>query len=92
MESQWLGGTRKDVYSIDVKTGDKKLVKQNLHGQVYPSSTGKYILWYDRIARHYFTWDGSVTKNITEKIKLPLYQEDWDTPDEPANYGVVKWA
>lgn len=91
VESQWLGGTRKDIYSIDVNTGDKKLVKQNLHGQVYPSSTGKYILWYDRMARHYFTWDGSVTKNITEKIKVPLYQEDWDTPDEPANYGVVKW-
>ena len=91
VESQWLGTTRKDIYAIDVNSGERKLVKENLHGQVYPSATGKYILWYDRKARHYFTWDGSSTRNITEKIKVPLYQEDWDAPDEPVNYGVVKW-
>ncbi|HUR65695.1 MAG TPA: prolyl oligopeptidase family serine peptidase [Chitinophagaceae bacterium] len=91
VESQWLGGTRKDVYAIDVNTSKKKLVKKDLHGQVYPSSTGKYIMWYDRKARNYFNWDGTMTKNITEKIKVPLYQEDWDTPDEPANYGIMGW-
>ncbi len=32
IESQWLGETRKDIYAIDVKTGKKKLVKENLHG------------------------------------------------------------
>lgn len=91
VESQWLGNTYKDIYTIDINTGDKKLVKQNLYGQVYPSSTGKYILWYDRKARNYFAWDGSTARNITEKIKVSLYQEDWDTPDDPQPYGVVKW-
>ncbi|MEN9549159.1 MAG: hypothetical protein RIR12_1750 [Bacteroidota bacterium] len=89
--SQWEGGTKKDIYAIDVNTGNKKLVKENLYGQVYPSSTGKYIMWYDRKARHYFVWDGEATKNISSKIKYPLYQEDWDTPDEPMNYGVMGW-
>ena len=91
IESQWQGNTLKDIYSINVNTGDKKLVKENLLGQVYPSSTGKYIMWYDRKARNYFTWDGATTRNITEKIKVPLYQEDWDTPDEPQPYGVMGW-
>ncbi|MBM3416370.1 MAG: S9 family peptidase [Bacteroidetes bacterium] len=91
IESQWLGTTRKDIYAIDINTGQKKRVKENLHGQVYPSSTGKYIMWYDRKARNYFVWDGRTSRNISEKIKAPLCQEDWDTPDEPANYGIVKW-
>lgn len=91
IESQWTGSTRKDVYTIHVNTGEKKLVKENLSGPVYPSSTGKYIMWYDRKAKNYFTWDGSATKNITANIKVPLYEEDWDTPDDPNNYGVVKW-
>lgn len=91
IESQWVGGTVKDIYAIDVNTGEKKLVKENLLGQVYPSSTGKYIMWYDRKAKHYFAWDGATTKNITEKIKVPLFVEDWDTPAEPGNYGVMKW-
>jgi hypothetical protein len=100
VESQWRGNTLKDIYAIDVNTGEKKLVKENLYGQVYPSSTGKYIMWYDRKAKNYFVYDarpdgeagrGNATKNITEKIKVPLYNEENDLPDEPNNYGVMGW-
>lgn len=91
VESQWRGNTLKDIYAIDVNTGERKLVKENLFGQVYPSSTGKYIMWYDRKAKNYFAWDGSTTRNISEKIKIPLWNEEFDTPDEPNNYGVMGW-
>jgi acetyl esterase/lipase len=91
IESQWRGNTLKDIYAIDVNSGSKQLVKENLFGQVYPSSTGKYIMWYDRKARHYFAWDGGTTRNITAKIKVPLWNEQNDLPDEPGNYGVMKW-
>ena len=91
IESQWTGNTKKDIYAIDVNTGNKKLVKENLYGQVYPSSTGKYIMWYDRKARNYFTWDGTIIKNISSAIKVPLYNEENDVPDEPNNYGMMKW-
>lgn len=92
IESQWLGVTRKDIYAVNANTGERKLVKENLHGQAYPSSTGKYILWYDRKARNYFIWDGNKTRNLTEKIKSPLYNEQNDSPDDPGNYGVVRWT
>ncbi len=91
IESQWRGNTLKDIYAIDVNTGDKKLVKENLYGQLYPSAGGKYIMWYDRKAKHYFVWDGNKIKNITEKIKVPLWDEEHDSPDEPGSYGVMRW-
>ena len=92
VESQWLGSTRKDIYAIDARTGASTRVKENLHGQVYPSPGGKYICWYDRLLKNYFTWDATTgVRNISSKIKVPLYEEDWDTPDEPANYGGVRW-
>jgi dipeptidyl aminopeptidase/acylaminoacyl peptidase len=91
VESQWTGGTLNDVYAINPETGDKKLVKEKLKGQVYPSSTGKYIMWYDRVAKNYFVWDGNTTRNITAKIKVPLWNEEFDTPDDPAPYGVMGW-
>ncbi len=91
IESQWTGNTKKNIYAIDVNTGEKKLVKENLIGQVYPSAAGKYIIWYDRVMKNYFAWDGAVIRNITSDVKVPLYQEDWDTPDEPAQYGVMGW-
>lgn len=91
VESQWLGNTVKDIYAIDVNTAEKKLVKQNLFGQVYPSSTGKYVLWYDRNTKNYFIWDGSTTKNITQKIKVPLWNELGEVPEMPGSYGVMGW-
>lgn len=91
IESQWTGTTKKDIYAIDVNSGIKKLVVKNLDGLVYPSSTGKFILWYDRKLKNYFTWDGNAIKNISAKIKVPLYDEENDVPDDPYPYGVMGW-
>ena len=65
--SQWSGQTKRDVYAVEVATGNKILVKKNHEGQVYPSATGKYILLYDNKAKHYFAWDGKGLKNISSK-------------------------
>ncbi len=92
IESQWTGYTKKDIYAIDPVTGLRKKVKENLYGTIYPSPGGKYIMWYDRTARHYFAWDGLSVKNITEKIKVPLYDEAYDEPGEPNHYGVMGWG
>jgi acetyl esterase/lipase len=90
-EAQWVGTTRKDIYAINVVDGSRKLVKQNLHGQTYPSSTGKYIMWYDRLLKNYFLWDGVKARSITSAIKVPLYNVEFDMPDAPPPYGVMGW-
>jgi dipeptidyl aminopeptidase/acylaminoacyl peptidase len=92
IESQWTGATKDDVYAITVKTGQQQLIKEDLNGMVYPSSTGKYILWYDREKKNYFVWDGNAARNITEKIKVPLYNEENDLPNTPVPYGVMGWS
>ncbi len=79
------------MYAVDVKTGSKILIKKNHDGGIYPSAAGKYVLLYDNKARNYFAWDGKALKNITEKIKVPLYNEENDTPDDPNPYGVMGW-
>ncbi|HEX7903596.1 MAG TPA: prolyl oligopeptidase family serine peptidase [Chitinophagaceae bacterium] len=94
IESQWAGNTRKDIYAIDVVSGDKKLVKKDMQGVITPqyiSPTGKYIMWYDSKAKNYFAWSGDSTRNITAKIKVPLWDEEHDSPSDPPPYGVMKW-
>jgi dipeptidyl aminopeptidase/acylaminoacyl peptidase len=94
IESQWTGNTLKDIYSIRVSTGERKLVKKDLRGVITPqyiSPTGKYILWYDNKAKNYFVYDGDTLRNITAKIKVPLWNEENDVPDDPNPYGVMKW-
>ncbi|HWJ29868.1 MAG TPA: hypothetical protein VNS32_25235, partial [Flavisolibacter sp.] len=92
VESQWMGRTKKDIYAIEVATGNKKLVQKNLEGQYYPSTTGKYILLYDEKKRGYSIWDGKSVINVTKDIKVPLYNEDNDVPDDPAPYGIMGWG
>jgi dienelactone hydrolase len=94
IESQWQGNTLRDIYAIDVTSGDTTLVKRNMEGTInaqYISPTGKYIMWYDSKQKHYFVWDGAKTRNITEKIKVPLWNEDHDSPGLPGPYGVMGW-
>lgn len=94
VESQWTGNTKKDIYAINVNDGSKRLVKKDLLGVIMPqyiSPTGKYIMWYDSKARNYFAWDGTTTRNLTEKIKYPLWIEENDMPDDPRPYGIAGW-
>lgn len=92
IESQWEGQTRKDIYAINVKDGSAKLVAKNIQGQASPSSTGKYIFWYDRVAKNYFAWDGDSTRNISKKVNKPLWDVEYDMPDEPTAYGFMSWS
>ena len=94
VESQWQGNTLKDIYAINVTDGSKKLVIKDLNGFIAPqyiSPTGKYIMWYDRKAKNYFAYDGKETRNITSKIKVPLWNEEYDNPDFPPPYGIMGW-
>jgi dipeptidyl aminopeptidase/acylaminoacyl peptidase len=92
--SQWEGFTKKDIYAIDVNTGEAKLIKKDMQGtitQAYPSPTGKFIMWYESKEKNYFIWDGKSIKKLTEKIKVPLYDEEHDSPSDPPAYGVMGW-
>jgi dienelactone hydrolase len=94
IESQWTGNTKKDIYAINVNKGTKKLVKKDMLGVInsnMQSPTGKYILWYESKAKNYFVYDGDSVRNITRKIKVPLWNEERDSPSDPPPYGVMEW-
>jgi dipeptidyl aminopeptidase/acylaminoacyl peptidase len=94
IESQWTGNTKKDIYEIHVEDGSRKLVKKDMLGFVSPqyvSPSGRYVLWYEGKARNYFAWNGREIRNITSSIKVPLYNEENDVPNDPAPYGIMGW-
>lgn len=91
VESQWNGFTRRDVYAVHATTGEKRLLKANLHGMVYAGAAGKAIAWYDRSTRQYMAWNGRELRSVSDKIKVPLWNEESDVPDAPGNYGVMGW-
>ncbi len=94
IESQWMGETKKDIYAIDAATGNKKLIVKDVEVTIatqYLSPNGNFITWYDKKAKNYFSYDGDSVRNITKQIKVPLYNEEFEEPDDPNPYGVMRW-
>jgi dienelactone hydrolase len=88
---QWEGTTSKSVYIVNPQTGERQKIMSGLDGNPQISPDGRYVFWYDMNKRHYFTYSGGVTKNISKPIAFKLYDEDYDMPSNPTSYGVMKW-
>lgn len=93
-ESQWDGRTKLTAYVINTRTGERKTVFKNLYANATPSPAGKFVFWYDSEQKNYFTYEVAtgIIRNITAKIKAPLYEEDNDIPDFPSAYGYMGWT
>ncbi|MEO0065623.1 MAG: hypothetical protein RI983_949 [Bacteroidota bacterium] len=91
--TQWLGGSYMDIYAIDPMNGSKKMIQKNIKGNAYASSTGKYLVMYNDIARKYSVYSAETQQiaALGADIKLPLYDVENDVPDEPNPYGVSGW-
>lgn len=93
IQSQWDLGNYQDLYLIDVKTGQRKRIAEKLRGSASLSPKANYVGWYDWKQRHYFMYDIAASKllNVTQSIKVPLYDEDDDHPDDPPPHGAMGW-
>lgn len=92
--SQWEGRSKNSAYIINAETGARKEIAKGEYGLFSVSPNGKYVYWYNPVQRNYFAYsvaDGS-TKNITQKIKEPLYDVENDVPDFPYPQGAVGWT
>ena len=94
LASQWQGYTLTDVYVIDPETGIKKLIVNNFKGNTIPSFTGKYLMLYDDVKRIFSSYDAAANKlnAVAKDIKVALYDEENDMPDDPNPYGVMGWT
>ncbi|HSN60290.1 MAG TPA: prolyl oligopeptidase family serine peptidase, partial [Ferruginibacter sp.] len=68
--------------------------KNNSYGNYMASPRGNYVYWYNPELKQYFTYNvaNGAIKNITEKIKVPLYDTENDVPDFPRPAGNTGWV
>ena len=91
---QWEGRTKTSAYAINTTDGNRTVIKANSIGNFTPSPAGKYVYWYEPDNKNYFTWNvaSGITKNISDKIKEPLYDVENDVPDYPGAAGITGWT
>jgi dipeptidyl aminopeptidase/acylaminoacyl peptidase len=94
VEASWGDGGR-DVYTVNLDTGEKKLLMKKQLAGFDASPSGRYIAWYDRTLRAYFCIDlekGTEPKLISQGIPTNLWWEQSDMPGDPIPYGSVGWT
>ncbi len=91
---QWEGRIKSSAYAISTTDGKTRLIKANSIGNFNASPAGKYVYWYEPDTKNYFTWNSAtgITKNISDKIKEPLYDVENDVPDYPGAAGITGWT
>jgi dienelactone hydrolase len=93
-EGYRLAGERPDVYLISLKDGSRNCIKRELEfTDVKLSPGGKYIWWYDRKERSYFTYviETGKVNNVGKGGAMPWSDEEWDEAADPFEYGLGCW-
>ena len=92
--TQWQGFTLNDMFKVNPLTGEATIIRKDLKGgNLQPSYTGKYLMFFDEIKQQYFAYNNATQQlyQVAKDIKTSLVDEENDVPDDPNPYGVVKW-
>lgn len=91
--SQWTGNSLRDYYMVDIKTGTRKKIIENLDGIAAASPNGEYVLYYDKKDKFWKTYQVLTGKTtvLNTNMNVKFYDEDNDVPDEPNSYGTAGW-
>lgn len=92
--ASWEGRVRKDVYQVDVNTGERKPVMKGLAGNPRVSPQAKYAYWYnerDTLWQAFEMRTGDL-RRLTNNRVHPFYDELNDSPDYPDDYGMAAWT
>ena len=94
IQQQWEESNYQHIYLVDLHNGSRRLVAEKVRGRATLSPGGKFILWYDWKGKNWFTYDIATgkTTNITAGIKVPLFDEEDDHPDDPPPHGTMGWT
>ncbi len=84
----------RDIYLINIETGDSKKIASKVKTNPQLSPAGKYIYWFDRIDT---TWqiyniESGQTNTLTNNKSEKYYNELNDSPNWPGAYGIAGWT
>lgn len=83
-----------DYYLVDIKTGARTKILEKFPSSVSFSPGGNYLVYYDDQTDAWYTYrlaDGR-RFDLTSRLGVNFFREEWDTPSEPPAYGLAGWA
>lgn len=94
-ETSWEGSpAKKDIFLIDLKTGAKIPLAEQMRGTPNFSPEAAYVYWYDVVQSGWYAYNIKDRKlhRITDDSISIFYDEQNDSPDYPYPYGIAGWT
>jgi len=88
------GASYRDIYLLDTKTGNRKLLLKKHPATAELSPAGKYLLYFEIADSTWNTLQIASGKKfcLTGNLSINFTDEENDVPDEPNPYGVAGWT
>lgn len=94
VRNQWEESGLQKLYLIDLRDGSRKLVQPDVRGGGNISPEGRFITWYDWKKKNWLSYEVGTGRIAvpTQQIRVPLYDEEDDHPDDPPPHGMMGWS
>ena len=92
-QTSWEAGRKRDIYLVDVNTGQARLFREGHDAGVSVSPGGTYLLWWNTEDRNWYAQptEKGQAMNISAGIPFELFDVLHDSPSEPRPYGTAGW-
>jgi dipeptidyl aminopeptidase/acylaminoacyl peptidase len=95
LETQWNAdaGLKNDVWIFDLDNNTKKQIKTELSGEPVLSPQGNYLVWYNSVDKHYYSYSLKSNKEVclTNRLNINFWDEKNDIPSLANPYGYAAW-
>lgn len=93
-EREWKEKLPFDIYAVDVRTGESKIVGKAYRDLPKWSPTGRWAMMYDPHAKNWNKFDAKTGEmvNVSADIPYPVYDEKYDKPAPAPAYGIAGWT
>ncbi|MBL7775144.1 MAG: S9 family peptidase, partial [Saprospiraceae bacterium] len=90
---QWEGEPPRDVYAVNLATGERHQLVQGLRCAAQLSPEARYVLWWSDPDTAWFCSRNTDhrTVRLTDNRHVRFFNEDSDVPDFPGPYGLAGW-
>lgn len=87
------GTAHKNLYAVDLKSGDKQMIVKDLRCNPSISPQARYILWWSDPDSAWYSWNfrKAAAVRLSDNRSAALYDEENDVPDFPDEYGLAGW-
>lgn len=94
IQMQWTAESLRDIYMVDVKTGQRRKILSGMNSMVTASPDGNYILFFDKRTSGWYSYTvaNGKTVHLNKDLQEKFADEDNDVPADPSSYGMAGWA